>query len=379
METSGKQSLKIADTAQVNTLAHNGKTGTWLLDPKDFTIAANGGDMTGTALSNSLSSTNMEIVSSNGGTDGSGNINVNDSVTWSANTALTLTASADININADITAAGNTSGLVLSYGAGNKYSLNNGARVTLSGTTPSLTIGGQAYTVINKLDVLQSVKEGLSGRYALGKDLDASATSGWNSGAGFLPIGRDGYPFTGNFDGLGHVVSNLYISSNLRMVGLFGYSQGLIKDIGLVGLNVTCTSDSYPLIGGLVGINDGGTITNAYSQGTVSATGSGGGEIGGLVGNNSGTITNSYSTANVTATDATAGGLLGYNMGTVTNAYSTGNVTISIGHAGGLAGQNASGLIKNAYSTGSVKSESTAYGSVGGLGICCRSGRQTTL
>ena len=367
METSGKQSLKIADTAQVNTLAHNGKIGTWLLDPKDFTIAANGGDMTGTALSNSLSSTNMEIVSSNGGTDGSGNINVNDSVTWSANTALTLTASADININADITAAGNTSGLVLSYGAGNKYSLNNGARVTLSGATPSLTIGGQAYTVINKLDVLQSVKEGLSGRYALGKDLDASATSGWNSGAGFLPIGRDGYPFTGNFDGLGHVVSNLYISSNLRMVGLFGYSQGLIKDIGLVGLNVTCTSDSYPLIGGLVGINDGGTITNAYSQGTVSATGSGGGEIGGLVGNNSGTITNSYSTANVTATDATAGGLLGYNMGTVTNAYSTGNVTISIGHAGGLAGQNASGLIKNAYSTGSVKSESTAYGSVGGL------------
>lgn len=112
IETSGHH-LSIAEGAQVNTLASHGKTGAWLIDPQDFTVAASGGDITGTALSTNLGTTNVEVQSSTGGTLGSGDVNVNDAVSWSANTILTLTAANDVNINADITATGDTAGLII--------------------------------------------------------------------------------------------------------------------------------------------------------------------------------------------------------------------------------------------------------------------------
>ncbi len=46
IETSGT-SVKVEDGAIVTTLAAGGKTGAWLLDPQDYTIAAIGGDITG--------------------------------------------------------------------------------------------------------------------------------------------------------------------------------------------------------------------------------------------------------------------------------------------------------------------------------------------
>ena len=54
----------------------------------------------------------------------------------------------------------------------------------------------------------------------------------------------------------------------------------------------------------LVGENSGGTISNSYATGNVTATGTGSGDVyaGGLVGENNGTISNSYATAEVTGT-----------------------------------------------------------------------------
>ena len=91
----------------INTSASSGKTGNWLIDPTDFTIAPSGGDMTGADLNNALTtsdvtiSTNASVPCVNApcpGSNGSnGDINVDDSVTWNTSHALTLNAFANIN------------------------------------------------------------------------------------------------------------------------------------------------------------------------------------------------------------------------------------------------------------------------------------------
>lgn len=362
IETSAAH-VNIRNDLQVTTAAVNGRYGTWLIDPQDYNVAESGGNISGTALSAALATTNVTLLSSSGGVAGSGNVNVNDAVSWSANTILTLTASNSVNINADITATGNTAGLVINPHTANggenpsmtgAFTLGKGAIVTLSGLNPSLSIEGFSYTVINSLGVagsttatdLQGINGGLAGRYALGSNIDASATAAWNAGAGFAPIGV----FNGTFDGLGHTISNLTVTR-----GLFSTTSGaaIIRNVGLLAANVNGTVDT----GALVGINSG-LISNTYSTGSVN--GSGAHFVGGLVGwNQSGTISNSYSTVSVNG--SSAGGLIGNNSGTVSDSYATGSVTGST-LAGGLVGYN-SGSISNTYATGLV----SGAGAKGGL------------
>ncbi|TAL21768.1 MAG: filamentous hemagglutinin N-terminal domain-containing protein, partial [Nitrospirae bacterium] len=115
IETSAA-SVKVTDDAKVTTYAPNGKTGEWLIDPTDYNIAS-GGDITGAALGINLGTSNVTILSSSGATGTGGDVNVNDAVSWSANT-LTLTAAHDININAVMTASG-TSALALNTATAN--------------------------------------------------------------------------------------------------------------------------------------------------------------------------------------------------------------------------------------------------------------------
>lgn len=374
IETSGAF-VKVADTATVTTAAADGKTGTWLIDPNDFTIAATGGNITGTALSANLANNSVTIsTATQGTTGGNGDIFVNAPVSWGANTTLALDAERNIEVNANITATGNTAGLTLGYGGGAEYTLASGKRITLSGSSPVLKIGTagseQTYIVINSLGVegdtstttLQGMKNNLSGLYALGIDIDASATSGWNSGAGFEPVGNIYYYFTGIFDGLGHTVTGLTINRpSESLSGLFGFigSGSIVRNVGLNGGSVTGGDG----VGGLVGENASGTIYNSYSTGTVT----GGDAVGGLVGHNLfGTISNSYSTGSVTGSSS-VGGLVGYTVGTISNSYSTGSVT-GLYNIGGLVGVSYS-TISNSYSTGSVTGASSVGGLVGhGLG-----------
>ena len=98
-------------------------------------------------------------------------------------------------------------------------------------------------------------------------------------------------------------------------------------------------------VGGLVGRNSGGTISNSSATGAVTGTNS----VGGLVGYNEGTISNSYATGAVIGT-VYVGGLVGYNEGTISNSYATGAVTGTI-RVGGLVGGNlvGSGLISYSF------------------------------
>ncbi|RUL69271.1 YDG domain-containing protein [Dyella choica] len=371
IETSAAR-VNVANNAKITTAALLGLSGTWLIDPNDFTVALSGGDITGAALSTQLSGGNVVIQSSAGGTSGSGNVNVDDTVSWGSNT-LTLDAQNNININGTMTASG-SAGLALNYGGYNGTTVTTPAagtsvNVGLGGSgfagqvnftgSSTLSINGQGYTLISSATALQN-NVGTSGFYALAGNLNLSG--------GFTPIGTSTTAFSGVFDGLGHTITGLTVAGNssLTDVGLFGASSGTIRNVGLLGESVSGaasgTSLSLPIsIGGLVGDNSG-TVSNVFTTGTVS--GSGDSEnIGGLVGTNesSGTISNAYAMGAVSGSSFGdyLGGLVGTNDGTVSNAYATGAVSGSYGggaaadYLGGLVGYD-TGTIQNAYATGNV-------------------------
>ena len=159
----------------------------------------------------------------------------------------------------------------------------------------------------------------------------------------------------GEFDGNGHKISNLSVNFDfVSNVGLFGYLAPGGKVTGLAAEKVNITG--YTHVGGLVGWNIEGTVSNAYTTGSVI----GGGMVGGVVGENNGTVSDSYSTSNVTGSGF-VGGLVGINDGTVSDSYSSSSVTGWV-IVGGLVGIN-HGTVRKSYSTSSV----TGDGDVGGL------------
>ena len=170
--------------------------------------------------------------------------------------------------------------------------------------------------------------------------------------------GVEGTPFTGVFDGNNHMVSHLTITGE-SYVGLFGLLnyEAEVRDLGVVDVNIVGSSE---YVGGLVGDN-GGTVTDCYSTGSVSGT-----EwfVGGLVGHNrGGALTKCYSCAAVSGLQY-VGGLVGYtDYGSITRSYSTASVSGTGFCVGGLVGENAYGLIAASCSSGSV----SGTGSVGGL------------
>lgn len=212
-------------------------------------------------------------------------------------------------------------------------------------------------------------------------DIDASATSTWNSGQGWRPINNSNYMdssnhlnpdnlfFNGIYDGQGYVIKNLSISrSSSKDIGLFGVvgQNGQIKNLGLINVNITGNSRT----GGLAGVNYG-NISNCYTTGIV--TGNEG--IGGLVGihankSASSKISNSYSIVTVTGVH-NVGGFIGstYSVSStlaIDGCYASGNVFTQYG-GGGFIGDSVL-IIKDCYSTGNVKNTRvTDYVTIGGF------------
>ncbi|MFO8109490.1 MAG: GLUG motif-containing protein, partial [Thermoplasmata archaeon] len=203
---------------------------------------------------------------------------------------------------------------------------------------------------------LQNMNSDINAHYALASDINASETSGWNDGAGFLPIGDNNNMFVGSLDGRYHTITGLYINRPTSWyVGLFGYVGiwGEIRNVGLVDNNVS----GGGRVGGIAGTNYG-VVSNTYASGEVS----GDDFVGGLVGYNlPGTVENSYTTANVSG-ESSVGGLLGLNFrGEIFNSYATGDVTRWSSSTdtsfGGFIGYNDQGKIIDCYSTGSIHYE----------------------
>ncbi|WP_426197581.1 YDG domain-containing protein, partial [Massilia sp. DWR3-1-1] len=253
---------------------------------------------------------------------------------------------------------------VLVDGAG---SLNNSAGA-FGATRPMLA--SEYATRIGNAHQLQLMAMNLTASYTLANNIDASASgrSGadvWGS-AGFVPI-KGAYfdqgtcqcivpaPFAGSFDGIGHTISGLTIRQAGDETGLFGRLQGgTVQNVGLVGASVSGAGS----VGGLVGYNDSGAISNSYVSGTVAGVSA----VGGLVGTNAGTITGSYATGAVSGSEK-IGGMVGINAGIIRESYANAAVHGNE-RVGGLAGENASVIIYS-YASGAVSGDNAVGGFAG--------------
>jgi formylglycine-generating enzyme required for sulfatase activity len=162
---------------------------------------------------------------------------------------------------------------------------------------------------------------------------DITLTGDWTA------IGTSAAPFTGSFNGNGKTISNLTINkTTVAYQGLFGHigSGGVVKNIGLVNVNVRGGNNT----GGVAG-NNNGRIENSYVTGIVS----GGNNTGGVAGYNGGTVENCYSTNNVSG-GSNVGGVAGQNNSTVQNCYATGKIS-GTEYIGGIAGQNNDKTVRN--------------------------------
>jgi filamentous hemagglutinin family protein len=346
IETSAAH-VNVLKGARVTTLAPQGQTGEWLIDPNDFTIAVSGGNMTGASVGINLATTDVTISTATMGTPGgNGDIFVNDAVSWSSNNKLTLTAERNIEFNAPVTAIGASAGLALNYTGDYKVNMP----VTLGGANATLDINGASYTLIHSMAEFEAIDSAAyNTRYALAQDLDASGKVYTQAVVSEL---------SGTFTGLGHVIDGLTIHSTQDNIGLFAVSNAAtMRDIGLTNVDIRGNNSVGALLGG--GVAGTGYVRNSYSTGSVAATGM---FVGGLVGE-SVQIDNSFSTASVSGT-LDVGGLIGRAGGgnNITNSYASGSVSGS--YVGGLVGFSSSN-INNSYATGAVNGSSYAGGLAG--------------
>ena len=189
------------------------------------------------------------------------------------------------------------------------------------------------------------------------------------TGKDWSPIGTNFYnSYTGTFDGGGHTIMGLTVTTNDQYVGLFGRlgKAGTVKNVVMDGIQITC-NHRLGYAGGVAGFSWGGTIENCSVSGSVSGTICAGGVVGIQW---EASITGCSSSATVKGM-VQVGGVAGEtNSGaTMAACYATGNVTIEIDPinnilGGGLVGFNAGSSVLACYATGNVTSTGSGTGNV---------------
>ena len=225
-----------------------------------------------------------------------------------------------------------------------------------------------SYTVYNA-DGLLNVAELVNGgktdiNITLDTDIDLT-------GKDWTPIGTNyDNSYKGTFDGGGHTITGLTVTTYDKYAGLFGWlnSAGTVKNVVMEGVQIT-NNHSSGFAGGVVG-NSWGTIENCSVSGSVN------GEVyvGGVVGKQtSGSMTGCSSSATVKGT-VNVGGVAGESWGSMTACYATGNVTLEIYpgkdiSGGGVVGFKGGNSVLACYATGNVNSKGSSTGNVhiGGL------------
>ena len=189
------------------------------------------------------------------------------------------------------------------------------------------------------------------------------------TGKDWTPIGTDyDNSYKGTFDGGGHTITGLTVTTNDEYVGLFGYLNraGTVKNVVMEGVQITSNQIYGGSIGGVVG-SSWGIIENCSVSGSVSGTVYVGGVVGAQIG---GSITGCSSSATVKGM-VDVGGVAGQtnSNATLTACYATGNVIIEIDPVkniacGSLVGMNAGSSLLACYATGNVTSTGSSTGKV---------------
>ena len=190
--------------------------------------------------------------------------------------------------------------------------------------------------------------------YALDTD-DNQAPYFVVANGGWEPIGDSGTPFTATFNGNGYTITGLAVQRDQTYIGFFGYIGGSasIRNVGLVGnlADYSGMSNNNNFIGGLVGYQNGGSITDSYTTGNADGGGGNNDYVAGLVGQqDAGSIVASYATGTVDGglgSDNVGGLVSRQQNGNITASYATGNTNGEAGsdYIGGLVGQQVGGSI----------------------------------
>ena len=231
------------------------------------------------------------------------------------------------------------------------------------------TIESDGSYTVTSADGLMNVAELVNGgktdiNITLDKNIDLT-------GKGWTPIGTSfDNSYKGTFDGGGHTITGLTVTTNDQFVGLFGYlnKAGTVKNVVMEGIQIT-SNHMFGCTGGVVGYS-WGTIENCSVSGSVSGTDC----VGGVVGSQkAGSIIGCSSSATVKGKHY-VGGVAGEKWGTMTACYATGNVTLEIASqknnfGGGVVGLNGGSRVLACYATGNVTSTGSSTGNVhiGGL------------
>ena len=225
-----------------------------------------------------------------------------------------------------------------------------------------------SYTVYNADGLLNVAKLVNGGKTDINITLDKNIDL---TGKGWTPIGTSfDNSYKGTFDGGGHTITGLTVTTNDQFVGLFGYLNraGTVKNVVMEGIQIT-SNHMFGCTGGVVGYS-WGTIENCSVSGSVSGTDC----VGGVVGSQkAGSIIGCCTSATVKGTHY-VGGVAGEKWGTMTACYATGNVTLEIAsqknlYGGGVVGLNGGSRVLACYATGNVTSTGSSTGNVhiGGL------------
>ena len=233
------------------------------------------------------------------------------------------------------------------------------------------TIESNGSYTVTSADGLMNVAELVNGgktdiNITLDKDIDLT-------GKEWTPIGT-GYSnkYTGTFDGGGHTIKGLTVTTNDQFVGLFGSIgyAGTVKNVMMEDVQIT-SNRSSGFAGGVAGYSDG-TIENCSVSGSVSGTVYVGGVVGAQI---DGSITGCSSSATVKGM-VDVGGVAGQtnSSATLTACYATGNVIIEIDpvkniSGGGLVGFNGGNGVLACYATGNVTSTGSSTGNVHIFGL----------
>jgi hypothetical protein len=373
-----------------------------------------------TDLQSMLATSPVQVKSANLAQD----IVVSVPVVWASSNALTLDSYHGLEIDRAIAING-TGGFIVTTndgGTGGLFLFGAKGNVTFLGLSNSVVIDGTSYTLVNGISTLASdIAANPSGSFALATGYDATNDGAYKKS----PIPTD---FSGDFEGLGHVISNLSIRSKSLggCFGLFTRVDGAIMHLGLTKTRLNAGPaatagafacklygslfDDYAtgqvsvgpgsIAGGLIGFEDGVYILQSHASVDVTDIAPATGQtdyLGGIVGQGRAPVEYSYATGAVTGhgrlgglagdgvlidhchatgdvvdllddNGESIGGLVG-GGNTIANSYATGSVTAPRADAGGLAGSDGSGTISGSFASGAVSITGTfgGNGAAGGL------------